>query len=183
MTRETVARWRAWDGEGVQHVVLREDGAGVVAEAVTLSGGGGVRFATMFRIACDARWRVRRAEVRVMGGGGVMLEADGAGRWLVDSVPSPALDGAVDIDLPVTPFTNTLPIRRLELAEGQSADIVTAYVEMPSLSVVADPQRYTCLEPRRRYRYESLDSDFRREITTDAEGLVLDYPGLFRRIP
>jgi hypothetical protein len=31
-------------------------------------------------------------------------------------------------------------------------------------------------------RYESLDSEFTRDIDTDADGLILTYPGLFRRI-
>jgi len=182
MTREIVARWREEDGEGVQHLVLRMDAAGVMAEAAALSGSGAAGFAAVFRIACDESWRVRRAEIGVIGGGRVVLEADGTGHWRVDGSPLPTLDGALDIDLPITPFTNTLPIRRLGLREGESADIISAYVEMPSLSVTADPQRYTCLGYRRLYRYESRDSDFRRDITTDDEGLVIDYPGLFRRI-
>jgi hypothetical protein len=53
---------------------------------------------------------------------------------------------------------------------------------VPSLNVTADPQRYTCLEPMRRYRFESLDSDFVREIEVDKNGLVVLYPGLFRRV-
>ncbi|MCK6454853.1 MAG: putative glycolipid-binding domain-containing protein [Alphaproteobacteria bacterium] len=39
-----------------------------------------------------------------------------------------------------------------------------------------------CLERLRRYRYESLDSDFARKIEVDADGLVVAYPGLFRRM-
>jgi hypothetical protein len=50
-------------------------------------------------------------------------------------------------------------------------------------TAVIDPQRYTCLEPRRRYRYAALDIDFVREIAVDADGLVVTYPGLFRRLP
>jgi hypothetical protein len=94
----------------------------------------------------------------------------------------PELDGAIDVDVSATPFTNTLPIRRLDLAEGQSADIRAAYVSLPELTVKIDPQRYTCLERGRRYRYESLDSEFVREIVIDAEGLVVTYPGLFKRV-
>lgn len=45
-----------------------------------------------------------------------------------------------------------------------------------------DPQRYTCLEPHKLYRYESLDSDFTRDITVDENDLVIEYPGLFRRV-
>jgi len=82
----------------------------------------------------------------------------------------------------VTPFTNTLPIRRLDLAEGQTADIRVVYVLLPELTITIDPQRYTCLRRGGRYRYESLDSDFVREIDIDTDGLVVTYPGLFRRV-
>ena len=81
----------------------------------------------------------------------------------------------------MTPFTNTLPIRRLNLKKGQAHDVVTVYVHFPELAISADPQRYTCLEPMKLYRYESLDSDFVREIEVDPDGLVVSYPGLFRR--
>jgi uncharacterized protein len=73
-------------------------------------------------------------------------------------------------------------IQRLDPGVGESVDIDPVYVSFPDLSVFADPQRYTCLEYRRRYRFESRDSDFVREITVDENGLVVDYPGLFRRI-
>jgi hypothetical protein len=53
---------------------------------------------------------------------------------------------------------------------------------LPGLAVATDRQRYTCLEPNRRYRYESLDSDFTRDIEVDEDGLVVTYPGLFRRV-
>lgn len=86
------------------------------------------------------------------------------------------------MDLAVTPFTNTLPIRRLGLRAGESADILAAYVSPPDMSVTASRQRYTCLEPGRLYRYRSLDGDFARDIEVDRDGLVVDYPDLFRRI-
>jgi len=92
------------------------------------------------------------------------------------------LSDAVDIDLAVSPFTNTLPIRRLRLEEGETADIVTAYISSPGAEVLADPQRYTCLKKNALYRYASLDSDFTRDIEVDEQGLVTLYPGLFRRV-
>jgi hypothetical protein len=94
----------------------------------------------------------------------------------------PRLAGAIDIDISITPFTNTLPVRRLRLKTGQSEDILAVYIQLPELTVTTDRQRYTCLEPNRRYRYESLDSDFTRDIEVDGHGLVVTYPGLFRRV-
>jgi hypothetical protein len=48
-----------------------------------------------------------------------------------------------------------------------------------------EPQRYTCLEKSDRgglYRFLSLDGEFTADLPVDAGGLVLDYPGLFRRV-
>jgi hypothetical protein len=88
----------------------------------------------------------------------------------------------LDVDLAFTPFTNTLPIRRLGLKDGESADIVVAYLQVPELTPIPDAQRYTCLAAGKRYRFESLDTDFSREIDIDAHGLVTTYPGMFRRV-
>ncbi|HEV8585737.1 MAG TPA: putative glycolipid-binding domain-containing protein [Methylomirabilota bacterium] len=81
-----------------------------------------------------------------------------------------------------TPFTNTLPIRHLGLEPGRAAEIVVAYVRVPELTVEPEGQRYTCLERDRRYRFESRDGEFTRDLDVDARGLVVLYPGLFRRV-
>ena len=185
MDRTIVARWQDWSGAGLQHLVLRIGATSIVAEAAILATEDEQRIAAQLRIECDGGWRARRVEASVLGRERrLVLVSDGAGRWRDESgQPLPVLDGAIDVDLPLTPFTNTLPIRRLDLAAGGSADIVTAYIELPAGRVTLDPQRYTCIDPLRRYRYESLDSDFVREIKVDGDGLVVTDPGLFRRLP
>ena len=183
IAKPIVARWSDWSGNGSEHLVLRQDIDRVVADSVFVSAGDHA-YAVHYQITCDAAWRVRRAEIRAVGDERPLrLTADGAGHWF-DEVGNalPHLDGAIDIDLSISPFTNTLPIRRLGLQPGQSAEIRAVYIRAPELSVTTDPQRYTCLVTPKRYRYESLDSDFVREIETDDDGLVLTYPGLFRRI-
>jgi uncharacterized protein len=59
------------------------------------------------------------------------------------------------------------------------------YVDVPALRVTADPQRYTCLTrgpDGGRSRFESLGSGFTAGLALDADGLVTDYPTLFRRV-
>jgi hypothetical protein len=135
-------------------------------------------------LVCDADWHVREAEVAEIGSDiAASLASDGAGERALDSNGAfPDLAGAIDIDISITPFTNTLPIRRLNLQRGQSQDIGVVYVRLPGMAIALARQRYTCLDPGRRYRYESLDSGFTRDIEVDADGLVTEYPGLFRRI-
>lgn len=134
----------------------------------------------LYSIDTDATWATRVVRVEA-GDRSLVLFADGHGAWTEGGDrPLDALDGAIDVDLSATPFTNTLPIWRLGLGIGESADIVTAHIAVPELTVVADPQRYTRLDERS-YRYESLGSGFARDITVDDAGFVVDYPGLFRR--
>jgi uncharacterized protein len=91
-------------------------------------------------------------------------------------------ENAIDIDISITPFTNTLPIRRLNLQSGQSQEILAVYIHLPDMAITTDRQRYTCIEAGQRYLYESVDSGFTREIEVDAHGLVTSYPSLFRRL-
>jgi uncharacterized protein len=142
-----------------------------------------------YEIRGDARWRVRSVTLRLLNGDdrAVRLLADGEGRWTTDAgAVLSALHGCVDVDISATPFTNTLPIRRLALEPGASAELRVAYLSVPDLGLSVDEQRYTCLERHARgarFKYESLDtSGFTAEVTVDADGLVTDYSGLFRRI-
>jgi hypothetical protein len=43
-------------------------------------------------------------------------------------------------------------------------------------------QAYTCIEPDRLYRYEGITTQYTADLPVDGDGLVIDYPGLFRRL-
>ncbi len=173
--------WRREDG-GVEHVAVtpRDDG-GVEADGVAVWREGGER-RIRYRLRCDAAWRVR--EVRVDApedGTSLQLECDGRGAWRSGGIERPDLRGCVDVDLYAVAFTNTLPVRRLGMAVGDTAVIDVAYVRLPSMQVEHVQQRYTRVSDDL-YRYESLDSGFTAVVSFDADGLVVDYPGLVRRM-
>ncbi len=176
-----VYRWREAEGGGLQHLLLTRETGVITAEGMILAGGD-EPYAARYRLVLDGRWRLRRAALAVVGRAEpLLLLADGAGRWTgTDGAALPELDGITDVDISATPFTNTLPIRRLRVGLGKSADVDTAYVRLPELTVGRDAQRYTRLEDGR-WRYEARDRSFEREITVDEDGIVLEYPGLFSR--
>jgi hypothetical protein len=184
MTNTIVARWQDWSGSGLEHLCLTETADQIVADAAVVGTVDAEGFAARYRIRCDKSWRVKELEIERIGSGrAIKLASDGAGNWVDGTATAlPHLRGAIDVDISATPFTNTLPIRRLSLQRGQSAEILAVYVQVPSLDVSGDKQRYTCLEAGKRYRYESVDSDFTRDIEVDEHGLVVTYPGLFRRV-
>jgi uncharacterized protein len=130
-------------------------------------------------VTCDDAWLTRSALVRLRDRGGerrLALTAEG-GRWTVNGQVEVALEGCVDVDLGWSPSTNTLPIRRLHLAPGESSGPVTAaWVRFPDLRVQALSQEYRRLSESR-YRYTSGRGAFSADLEVDPDGLVLEYKG------
>ena len=135
-----------------------------------------------YQVEAGPEGHTRRVEL-ALDGGAVrrVLVADGAGHWRWEGGPELAeVAGALDVDLTVTPATNTLPIRRLSgLDVGEAADLRMAWVQFPELSVIPSAQRYQRLATDR-WRFST--GDFSAELVVDPEGLVLDYGGLFRAL-
>jgi hypothetical protein len=84
----------------------------------------------------------------------------------------------LDIDLSLTPFTNTLPINRLQLKLNQQQTIEVLYFDMLKKEIRPVKQLYT-RTANDQYLYENYDSSFKAEIKIDEQGLVVDYPKLF----
>jgi len=184
---EREVMWAPWEGPGLEHLRLVTSDGGVVANGLVIGLEAGRPFRISYEIRCDGRWRVREVRVATPDSERPVIEllANGEGRWNGrGGEPLPELDGCIDVDISATPFTNTLPIRRLGLEPGESEELVVTYVRVPELLVGAERQRYGCLEAQvdgGLYRLEALPSGFTAELPVDADGLVIDYPGLFRR--
>jgi hypothetical protein len=172
-------RWEPEDGNGLEHLEVAQQDEGIVAESALVGEG----FGAVYRIECDAGWNVTRVVVKRVGGGTLDLLSDAQGNWTDgNGAPREDLAGCIDIDISATPFTNTLPIRRLKLAEGERRVIRVVYIALPELTAVPVEQAYTCIERDRRYRYEGITSRYTAELPVDTDGFVMDYPALFRRL-
>lgn len=177
--------WRAVDLPGLEHLHVSIDSGQLTATGLIIGINEDKPFHVHYLVLTDANAAAREVQVHdhFAGSDPVFLFADGHGRWIDSNIGVlPDLEGCIDVDISTTPFTNTLPIRRLRLQPGETAAISVAYVSVPQLTVTRDEQRYTCLAQSvagSRYRFES--GDFCSEITVDVDGLVVDYPGLFAR--
>lgn len=157
----------------------------------------------------DTGWVTRRMLVEVQGAGWsrtLELTRTAFGRWSAEAktegsvspdlpaagIEDPtALENAQDVDLGLCPLTNTMPILRLDLlddsAPADDTKLTTAWIEVPSLRVVASEQVYTQVKPwdaRRGHAlvlFSSTASGFTTELPVDRKGVVLDYPGLAQR--
>ena len=186
----TDALWAAWEGRGFEHLELRQEPGAVRADSLIIAvADHGRPFRARYVVGCDAGWKVTRARVEVLEQPARVLDlrVDGRGHWSDAATGAvPALDGCVDIDIYPSPFTNTLPIRRLaDAALGRPVALDVAWVLLPELTIQPARQEYTLLErgaAGARWRFRGLDSDFVAELDVDDNGLVLDYPGIARRV-
>lgn len=176
--------WQRLDRPGHDAATLRVDDGGAVLSGMAVFHEGDPT-ALAYVVHVDRNWQT--TEGRVWGWRGreaidLRLRRDGAGSWTLNDLPCPAVQGCIDLDLSFTPATNLLPLRRLSLGVGESAEVRSAWLEWPEVRLTLLVQRY-----RRRseteYEYESDlpgAEQFRAMLRVHPDGWVLDYAGLWR---
>ena len=134
-------------------------------------------------IKTNQAWETLACEVKSQLDGkyeSINLQSDGNGNWIVNGTPAEQLSGCTEVDISLTPLTNTLPINRLKLATNETQLIQVVYIDLLGKQVQSVRQRYT-KRSQTQYHYENVPNDFEAVITVDDLGLVVDYPDLFVR--
>jgi hypothetical protein len=180
------AAWRHRDArEGFESLFFQADRSGYRFEGHSVAAEASQVWAVHYVISLDERWITRSARIvgwSEKGEHELSIEGDGTGRWRVDGSAVRELDGCLDVDLESSVCTNTIAVRRLTLAVGQSAP--AAYVRAVDLQVERIEQRYTRLEDEdghQRYAYSSTTFGFEACLVYDDAGLILEYPGIASR--
>lgn len=180
------AAWRHHDARtGFEVAYFRDGERGVVVEGCVTAIEDELTWAIDYRLRIDDSWHTRSAQITARypdARRAVTVQSDGLGRWQLDGVPAPELDGCLDVDLAASVFTNALPVHRLALAVGDGADTPAVYIA-PDLAVTRLDQHYRRLADgtAQRYDYRSRAFDFQATLDFDASGLIAGYPGLATR--
>ena len=169
--------WATWEGDGQEDTTVLWENEGFTVSGVVS------RERIQYVLRLSPSWQVRQFLLfRDLEDPDLWLATDGGGRWgEMNGAHRTELDGCYDIDLTCTPFTNTLPIRRLPVEVGDTVELPVVWVNPETLEVAPVVQRYTRLSSHR-WRYENTASGFSTEFDVDEHGVVLDYPGQFRRV-
>ena len=171
------ARWLTWDGEHDETFTLLWENEGWTASGIV------GREQVQYVLRLSPTWHVRQFLL--------FRDLDEPDLWLGDRrrrplgrderrAPRSSSTGASTSSLDITPFTATIPIRRLPLHVGHTADITTLRIDVETLDVQPDHQRYTRLDTHR-WATTRLETGDVTEFDVDEHGLVLDQPGRFRR--
>ncbi|MDQ4117385.1 MAG: putative glycolipid-binding domain-containing protein [Actinomycetota bacterium] len=190
----TMTTWRSDDpaGPGLKaaRVVLGETGFRAVGRMVRTTDDG--VFSASYRLVVGASGAVERLVVDTAGedrerqltitrdDGGVWLADDGSGAARIDA------GGALDVDLAFSPVFNALPIRRLGLHREKSEHTVPmVFVALPEVTVEVTEPTYRTVRTGTDGDLAVVGfaaGDFAAEMTVDADGMVLDYPGIALRV-
>jgi hypothetical protein len=173
--------WHRVAPPSAEYFGLWADGAGWQLRGTVIAPMDNVPRRVRYGVICDAAWRTRAVHIALRTGAeeqALHLTADGEGNWERSGEPLPELRGCLDIDLEITPATNTLPIRRLALAPGIRGTATAAWVRFPQLSI--EPLRQTYRRTgAMSYHYRS-SPDFSATIRVDDLGLVTRYADVWQ---
>jgi hypothetical protein len=178
-----VVLWQRVDTFGMEYAEIEFDPVRIEGEVILIEGD--APFAVSYQVKCDDMGMTSRALVRLKHAGtrsDRILARTSAGTWTLDGARMPELDGIPDIDLSVTPSTNTPPIRRLGLSVGQRAEVTALWVRFPTFEIDQLRQSYRRVSASR-YEYESPALNFRTELECDNDGIVRTYGDLWACIP
>ena len=198
--RHRSVAWAKDDRFGVEFAELRLAGETLSASGVAI-GTTPVAYRLDYELETGPGFVTTRLHVVSRGEGWrreLDLRRDERGTWSVDASEQGALDlprpgadaalfdGALDCDLALSPVTNMMPILRHGLLRaGGPIELAMAWVAVPELSVRPDRQRYRHLRSHAGQHvvgFEAIDGSFTAEISLDADGVVVDYPGIARRL-
>lgn len=175
MTLNRSIRWRGLDLETLEHCHIVANGRDTRIRSAII----GPDFGLFYRLKLDEDGHTRTVKIERADGRSLEVFADGAGGWSDDRAePLPALRGCIDVDIWPTPFTNSLPIWRHDWQDNQPVSFAMAWIDATDFSLKRSEQIYTRLDPTH-FRYQS--ASFEAVLELGADGVVLDYPGLFTR--
>lgn len=186
MTGDMVASvlWQRLDAEGHDVCRLIDVDAGWRLEGVAAFVHEAAPCGIAYTVECDRSWHTRAA--RLSGTYGpdrvaIQIDRTANGDWQLNGVEQVNAAGLVDLDLGFTAATNTIAIRRLNLAVGETSPAPAAYLAFPTARLDRLEQTYARLDESR-YRYTAPAYAYDELLTVAATGLVTSYPRLWRAV-
>lgn len=176
--------WKARESSSLENCTVNttKEGSQIFSEIFGISER--KLFHLEYRITTNQHWETTSVEVKWQVDDSIQnlnFQGDGKGQWYEDGKRLTKFDGCIDVDIPLTPFTNTLPINRLKLAPGQETQVKVIYLDLLVDEIKPLQQKYKKLSDTE-YKYENVPNDFEAIIRSDELGFVVDYPILFERI-
>lgn len=188
-TWPAILTWRAHDVPRMESVRVQLSGNRIKAYGRILAAATASHpaFSASYDLVTDDRGATKRLSLTVTLASRdrqLSIARDDENMWMVqdhsNQTKREAFDGALDVDVILSPFFNALPIRRTGLHEGSEAiTLPVVYVRLPELTVESTNITYASAGDDG-VKLKSPVAE--TTLTVDHDGFILDYPGLAERI-
>jgi uncharacterized protein len=180
---QTNILWTGIEYHSLENCVLTKTNEGVGVNSVIIGGYDNKIYQVEYLIKTNRHWETILLEVKTRFSDkkdAVRYHSDGKGNWKRDGMPANEFKDCTDVDISLTPFTNSLPINRLQWEINKPQQIKVLFVDILSQEVRFVQQQYTKLS-NTEFKFENVPNDFEAVIIVDELGLVVNYPELFSR--
>lgn len=186
--------WQAEDGQGLEgtRLLLGTGGFRALGRLVRTDPGGD--FTASYRLVVSEEGTVERLSVTSATAERerhLTMNRTEDGFWLLDTGSGAGgtraeFGGAVDVEVAHSPVFSTVAVRRLGLhREAGEHTLPVAFVSLPELEVREVEQHYrtvSVLDDSGSACVAFRWDDFSSELTVDADGVVVHYPGVANRM-
>ncbi|MEH3142828.1 MAG: putative glycolipid-binding domain-containing protein [Mycobacterium kyogaense] len=188
-TFPAVLTWRAPDATLMESVRVQLSGNRIKAygRVVAAASSAHPAFSASYDLVTDESGATKRLSMTVTLAERerqLSVARDEENMWLVQEhsgqTSRSSYEGALDVDVIFSPFFNALPIRRAGVmpGSGESVTVPVVYLRVPDLSVDIANISYAATSDGITLKSPVADTT----VTVDANGFILDYPGLAERI-
>lgn len=181
---KSVVLWKGIEYDSHEFAEIVLDKKGLQIQSTIIGSFGKKKYKVAYQVRADRYWNTRFVEITSTINQSQtenVIEVNRNGEWIVNGRHEKNYSGCIDIDISLTPFTNTLPIRRLALHAKEKKVIDVVLIDVLENNIRRVQQQYSRLSSLR-YKFENVPNDFEAELKINKSGLVQSYPSLFELI-
>ena len=140
---------------------------------------GDIPFAMEYDVALTADWNIKEMSIKSLLDERAIRLVHKDGQWYNGAGQHLAeFDGVELVDISISPFTNTLPIKRLQFEGERPQKVDIIYFDENKFSIYRLQQIYSKVGEWT-YRYQDI---ILPDFVVDNEGLVVEFPKIFKRV-
>ncbi|GAF21987.1 hypothetical protein JCM19047_1715 [Bacillus sp. JCM 19047] len=175
--------WQNTEQMGLEFLFVKEGSIGINIESTVIQTDQDASFCLEYAVTLSKDWEMRGIDFKEKGTERYLtLSTNGKGKWFDENGQTiQALEGAKDIDLSCTPFTNTLPINRNKWQINEPIDLEVVYIDR-NMNYRKRNQRYTLVEEEEQRKFQYQSGSFTTIFTVDSFGFITNYPGFFKQL-
>ena len=171
---------------GVEYLKLTTGNNIIKVSSTVINSGYNSPYKLNYELLLDESWKIKECciEIDCENSTSLYLSTNGDGYWFDENNNEIyELTGAIDIDISCTPFTNSLPINRIDWELNHPKDFEMAYISVPDLSYKKMKQTYELISDestKKVFKYKTEKKEVSIEV--DSMGTVVNYPNRFSKV-